>query len=388
VVRTGLKRQTILILSPQSWGTMFLSKHHYALELARRGNSVFFLNPPQQEKERGKSFIEIKPLEGHENLFLIEHRLFFPYWLKFKAQGVFHWLIQFHIKRIVARIDQPLQLVWSFDLGNLYPLRYFRVPVYKVFHPVDEPLNKAAIDAAEGADILFSVTHEILEKYNHCEAPKYFINHGVSEEFLEVGEGHTNSQETLHVGWSGNLLRPEIDREILLRIIHENPRVTFDFWGSHSLKQTNIGGAIDQETEKFITRLHQEQNVKLHGAVSSGTLATAIRDMDAFLICYDIEKDQSKGTNYHKIMEYISTGKITISNNVTTYRDRPELIQMISDRKSNDSLPELFRRVVDNLKEYNTSELIRLRRRFAADNSYKNQTDRIEKIVAEHRLME
>ena len=41
-----------------------------------------------------------------------------------------------------------------------------------------------------------------------------------------------------------------------------------------------------------------------------------------------------------------------------------------------------------NLKEYNTPELIRRRRRFAADNSYKNQTDRIEKIVAEHRLME
>ena len=27
---------------------------------------------------------------------------------------------------------------------------------------------------------------------------------------------------------------------------------------------------------------------------------------DAFLICYDVDKDQSKGTNYHKTLEFIS----------------------------------------------------------------------------------
>ena len=41
--------------------------------------------------------------------------------------------------------------------------------------------------------------------------------------------------------------------------------------------------------------------------------------MDAFLICYDVEKDQSKGTNYHKVMEYLAYGRPIVSNYVSRY---------------------------------------------------------------------
>jgi hypothetical protein len=57
---TVLKNKTILVISPNNWGTMHISKHHYAIELARLGNSVYFLNPPNQEitfrKNRDHSF--------------------------------------------------------------------------------------------------------------------------------------------------------------------------------------------------------------------------------------------------------------------------------------------------------------------------------------------
>ena len=36
----------ILIISPESWDEHSVSKHHYAMTLAARGSSVFFLNPP------------------------------------------------------------------------------------------------------------------------------------------------------------------------------------------------------------------------------------------------------------------------------------------------------------------------------------------------------
>ena len=64
--------------------------------------------------------------------------------------------------------------------------------------------------------------------------------------------------------------------------------------------------------------------------------------MDAFLICYDVLKDQSKGTNYHKVLEYVSTGKIIVANNISTYENEPALVQMVKERDSNDKLPVLL----------------------------------------------
>ena len=45
--RYALRDRTILLVSPNEWGAMHVSKHHYALELAERGNRVIFLNPPR-----------------------------------------------------------------------------------------------------------------------------------------------------------------------------------------------------------------------------------------------------------------------------------------------------------------------------------------------------
>ncbi|HTJ53444.1 MAG TPA: hypothetical protein VL443_28510 [Cyclobacteriaceae bacterium] len=369
-------------MSPQAWGKMFVSKHHYAVELAKRGNKVYFLNPPDQKR---KEQIDIEPSGLHDNLFFIYHRLNFSYNLKFRALPVFHWLIKFHIQKIVRRINEPLSIIWSFDLGSLYPFRFFGNTSYKVFHPVDEPLLKIAIDSAKGADIIFSVTREILDKYKIYSAPKHFINHGVSTEFL--GSTKTNDvvmDGSIRVGFSGNLLRGDIDRDTLLDIIHQNQTIIFEFWGSHSVKDANIGGGVDTPTINFIEALKKYPNVKLHGAVSSRQLASAIMDMHAFLICYDIKKDQSKGTNYHKVMEYLSTGKVIISNNITTYSNRPDLVQMIAERENNNLLPALFKDVVANLFEFNSPEKQQVRMNFAAENSYSKQIDRIEeKIEAE-----
>lgn len=370
-----------MILSPQSWGSMFLSKHHYAIELAKRGNNVFFMNPPDEKKKFKRGVIEIRPSNVHEKLFLIEHCLFFPYDIKFHAMGLFQWLMKFHIKKLVKKIAVPIDIVWSFELGNLYPFKYFGSKVYKIFHPVDEPLNTHAIDAASGADIIFSVTKEILEKYRHLSIPGHFINHGVTDDFLLSVDVNKPASNPIHIGLSGNFLRPDIDRETLLTIIGENPGVVFDCWGSYQVKQTNIGGAEDDTTLAFIRQLQSGKNVVMHGPVPPDELAPALHEADGFLVCYDVKKDQSKGTNYHKVIEYLSTGKVIISNNITTYRDQPDLVQMIRERDHNNKLPELFKKVISQLGNYNSAGLQQQRIAFANDNTYKKQIDRISQLT-------
>ncbi|MBS1596780.1 MAG: hypothetical protein JST75_01040 [Bacteroidetes bacterium] len=373
----SLQNKTILIISPQAWGKMFVSKHHYAIELAKNGNSVYFLNPPDPIASQK---ILIEPSGIHENLFLIHQRLSFPYNIKFHFISLFHALMRPHIKQVIKRIGKPLDIVWSFDLGNLYPFIFFQKGK-KIFHPVDEPLNEAAIESACGAEYIFSVTNEILDKYKKFPAKKYLINHGLASQFMLRVNTSQPAGNPVRVGMSGNLLRPDIDREILLNIVRENPEIIFECWGSYQTNQSNIGGGEDVATKKFISDLQAQKNIVLHGAIPSAELATAIHRMDAFLVCYDVKKDQSGGTNYHKIMEYLSTGKIIISNNVTTYKDHPELIQMVEERDDNVKLPDLFKTVIHRLDYFNDAARQQQRIAFADDNTYQKQIERIAQLI-------
>lgn len=374
-----LQNKTILILSPQAWGKMFLAKHHYAVELAKRGNKVYFLNPPIQTSFRFRNSIQVQAIEPSQ-LFLISHYLFFPYWLKFKALYVFHLLMKFHIHRIL-KVVGPVDVVWSFDIGHLYPFKAFNESIYKIYHPVDEPESIESIRAAEGANIIFSVTKEILEKYKSFKVTRYLVNHGVSNEFLtQVQTGQRPIQPATHVGMTGNFLRKDVDRETLLLIIRENPDVVFDFWGAYETG-SNIGSGPTKEARLFINSLKQCSNVIFHGQVDPRNLAIEIQSMDAFLICYDIQLDHSKGTNYHKIIEFLSTGKVIVSNNVTAYADRPDLVQMPLSRENNKELPALFKNVIRELKMFNLPVRQSERKLYAHDNSYEKQIERIEECL-------
>jgi hypothetical protein len=379
-----LKNKTILILSPQSWGTMFLSKHHYAVALANLGNTVYFLNPPAENLDTEN--IQVRNNSGIHNLLIIDHRLKFPYNLKFHAAFLFRSLMKAHVNAVLKKINKPVDLIWSFDLGNLYPLTFFK-NVVKVFHPVDEPLNQTALDAAKGCDIIFSVTKEILNKYSSINVPGYFINHGVADHFLAEMKVPANDSG-IHVGIAGNFTRPDIDRTTLLQIIKQNPDILFECWGSYEAAQSNLGGSSDVLLAEFIHSLRSLKNVLLHGPVLSVTLAREFKRMDAFLICYDITKDQSGGTNYHKILEYASTGKVIVSNNVTTYQQEPGILEMITSRTNNGELPGLFKKVIQNLDQYNSQENQKRRVAFATDNTYLRQLSKIEKKLNQLKIHE
>lgn len=378
-----LRDKVILLISPQSWGNMYIAKHHYALELARLGNIVYFLNPPEPTMRLAeiKKRAVIEQSAANKNLYIIHHHLFFPYVFKFHAKKLFLSLMRFHIKSILRQIGKNPDIIWSFDLGNMYPFSFFPVNALKVFHPVDEPTNAEALKCGKDADIIFSVTTEILEKYRHFNVPAIFVHHGVPDEFFDVKKQQPETNGNIRIGVSGNFLRPDIDRETFLRIVTENEHVVFECWGAYENNQANLGTDSTGQAKHFVESLKKRPNVIFHGPVKTFQLAEGFQHMDAFFICYDINKDASKGTNYHKIMEYLSTGKVVISNNVTTYKGKPELVQMVEERTNNDKLPFLFKEVIDNLSKYNSADLRTKRIEFAKNNRYSNNIRLIEKAL-------
>ncbi len=358
---------------------MFISKHHYALALSRLGNEVYFLNSPSQSGDLKSGEVIIESTQ-YEHLHQIKHKLFYPYIIKYKAKWLHRLLLKTHINKIISKIGKRIDVVWSFDISDTISLRSFPASCYKIFMPVDEPAIPTGVDAATSANVIFSVTNEILQKYNKFDTPKLFTNHGVSDIFLK-DTGYTCDEQNIQIGLSGNFFRPDIDWPTLLKIIDENPTVTFNFWGAVAGQKTNmIGDAYSGEANH--PDVSNKKNVILHGSVPPSKLAEELHKMDGFLICYDIDKDQSGGTNYHKVLEYMATGRVIVSNNITTYNDTDGFIEMPTER-NNSKLAALFSNVVSNIAEYNSADRQAKRLQYASNHTYEGNITRIEEFIAQ-----
>jgi hypothetical protein len=335
----------VLIISPQHWGTMRVTKHHYAIELAKLGHEVFFLEPTEANWNWRKSRFEVSDCDA-EGVKLLKQAINVPYNLKFHAKCVFDWFIQQHIKKLETDLG-PFDLVWSFDLTNAMPLKYFRNESKKIFFAADWPINADAVKASESADLLVSVAQEILDQYpNKPQTKKLLIEHGVADCFIEEGKKpFVKTDDKIRIGMSGNFLRPDIDRPVLLEIIHSHSEILFECFGSYETSHSNLGGSVDHVTLKFIHELMAAPNVILHGMVSPEVLAKELRRMDAFLICYDISKDQSKGTNYHKVQEYLVYHRPIITSYISSYVSE-RLVYMNLIKTDNCKLIDLFSRML------------------------------------------
>lgn len=374
-----LRDKKILIISPQPWGEMILSKQHYALTLQRLGSQVYFLNPPTYSL-RVSGLFKSKPskiVEGVVILSYYHHTIL--YYLKFKWLRVYSFLTGFfHLK--INKIVKP-DILWVCDSNTYIDYRYISRKKF-IYHPVDFFEYSRGNKIAKQADIIFSVAHEILDDIQDQKAKKFFINHSISEEFLGtfVDLKPKQKEKNIKVGYSGNLLRSDIDYEVLLKLINYNKHIEFHFYGSNGLKKSNLN-TQNSDTSKKIKEIFAFSNVFLHGVLDKKELAGQLRGMNILIICYDPKKDMCKGTNYLKVMEFLSTGKVIISNHITTYKDLG-IIEMCKSLNDNDDFIDIFNNVCNNLSEYNSTSKSSSRIQFAIDNTYDKQIDKIDILLS------
>lgn len=339
----------VLVLTQQEWGTMWVSKQHYALQLSKMGYDVYFLNPLSYSdwKIRRPAFKKLK--SPFYSIHIIHQNLFFPYKLKFHIPFIYKWLIKYHVRLLEKKIG-PINLVWSFDLADALPLRFFSKASKKIFFAADWPANEKAVLAADGADVIVSVAQEILDLYKRFQsADLKLVPHGVAQCFFDAAAlPYSKPDQQIRVGMSGNFLRPDIDRPTLLKVIKSHPELVFECFGSFQSHHSNLGGGADIETQTFISELLAQSNVIMHGMLTPNQLAQELRRMDLFFICYDVAKDQSKGTNYHKVMEYLVYSKPIVTNFVSAYTHLPDRIFMPTTTE-NVELPSLFESTLQKL---------------------------------------
>src|SRR5215475_14050817 len=98
----------ILLVSPTSWGTLRLSKHHYARELACRGHDVTFLNPPNR---RLSNKVEIAFDDGAR---IVTFRPPFPMRTRRLAPRLYGRLMSRLVHELSVMLGGRWDLLWCF----------------------------------------------------------------------------------------------------------------------------------------------------------------------------------------------------------------------------------------------------------------------------------
>jgi len=361
-----LKNFSILIISPESWGVNFVSKHHYALELADLGSEVYFLNPPGKQN---------KVEEIRYNLKVIHYQKYLPGINLFPAfiREKIYYLLQ---KRILGLINKDkLDVVWSFDPFRFQNRACFNSSIF-IYHPVDVHYTILENEIAKNADVIFSTADLVLDRFKGIPKPKFKINHGLAGHFVNpVGRKPVNvDPHKINIGLVGNLNYRFIDEEILIRIIRKNQQVNFYFIGPYQ-KSNIITRSRNNDLIQFISN---SQNCILVGPVENLELPWLLQHFDAFLICYQGDRYKAEMANPHKVLEYLSTGKVIISHYIDEYKNQRALFEMVDD---NAELVNKFSEVIENLDHYNQEKLVNARKNYAIENTYASHVLRIENIL-------
>lgn len=368
------QKRKVVILSPQPWNHIFISKHHYAFAFSKH-NDVWFITGP--EKEGGFSD-EITIVEG-SSVKLLRYRFWLNQMVKFRAPLLYRKLCTLRLKRLIKKHIGKADICFDFGCYQFLDSLQSLPAEKRVFFPVDD--NHQLKISSRGADYLFSVSQNVLDKFSTSNVKGIFINHGLSEFFSARARKRINSPINVNkqagrisIGYSGNLFISFLDIPVFTRIIQENPEVDFHFFGSldYCRENTDLHNGWNQ-------LLNHNPNVKLHGLLKPEKLASEYEKMDGFILCYKPDYKNYHGENSHKVLEYLSTGKLLISTFLSSYADS-DLLNM-SGKDQNEALVTVFKESIDQLAFFNSDTYQQRRISFALANTYDKQIERIESVL-------
>ncbi|KAA3649603.1 MAG: hypothetical protein DWP98_06720 [Bacteroidetes bacterium] len=367
------KEKSILLLSPQSWNHLWVSKHHFAIELANLGNLVYYFSPP----EHGLlPIIKLKRYEASKNLFLVEIKIPLPLILRHKFTSLYKKLIKFLINRFVKKNQVKIDVIWDFDVNNTFYLSE-KESVYqnsiKIFQPVD--LNTGHRFYGKSPDIILSVSDSILNQYSYLKTKSHNLGHSVSPVFNR-GTYKFKDKESLSFGFAANFNKPFIDWETIALLSDSFPEHQFYLFGPFSLENT-----MSNFSKANFMMLLKRVNVHFVGSLAKEVLAKQFHEMDGLFMFYNKYKNENNNSNSHKILEYLITGKPIITNSLKYYKDKDELITMTDEDAKPENILLVFSRFVKELPKLSTNEKQYYRTSYASKFTYLSQIKEIERLI-------
>lgn len=354
-----MKNRVIWIISPEAWGEHLLSKHQYAIALTRRGNEVVFIEPDQGLRT-------VREVPGISELQLLD-------WKPVQGLRRFPKPVARYIQRrellAIARKTQTCpDLIWSFDNSRFFDLDANPFGARTIHHVVDLNQNFEFSRAASSAQLCLGTTRYITAKLKAFNSNSHLIGHGCDP--VACADWKPQNRLKKQVVYSGNLLIPLLDRELLRTAIEAHPEVDFHFLGAYT--RSNVSLQPHAEALAFIAYLQGRANVRLHGALRGAAYHKALELADLFIVAYRQDAHEQIA-NPHKIPELLSTGRAIVSVVLDYYRDL-DLLYMAHDGAT---WQNLLNASLNDLDQVNSITLQTKRKNWAFQHSYDQQINLI-----------
>lgn len=356
-----LKDKNILIISPEPWTHLYVSKHHYAIQLSFE-NKVFFLNPP------GKSQAVVCEETSFNNLFSVSYGKFVA-GLRFLPGFLQRFFMSKVFNRVQKACSVEFDIIWSFDNSVFFDFRSFPEPILKICHIVDMNQDFEFEKLAGTADICLGVSSLIVEKLRKFNKNSHFMNHGWALDDVEGKKIEMPGRDRLKVGYAGNMDIPYIDLMNLKSIAEENGNIDL-----------LIAGPWKNEQAK--NDLLTVENAYFLGRLSKGELKFFYSRVDILVICYYQNKYPEQLTNSHKMMEYLGSGKMIVATWTDEYSKLDQKLILMARDKGEFQVK--IKEAIKNIGKWNRDQLSNERIAVAKDNRYARQIERIEELLNNH----
>ena len=275
--------KNVLLISPNKWGDIHLSKHLYAMELAKIGYKVFFLNPPSRSISK---IYEVKKIK--ENLNVINYKLLIPGRLKEIMPKIYYIYMIWVVNRISKLLDEKIFMTIDFSTTLTFSQtkkNYFKSTL-NIFFPVDITDKNYCKKSNLIADIYFSVSKLFLSSVNTENKKCYVLGHSLCNEMADLEPYKIKSKKTIKVGYVGSLFTYFVNYALLIKLIKKFSNTEFHFIGPYkkSDKYNNLGVASDFSNQ--IEVLRSLPNTFFYGVKNKIEIINICKDFEAMLICY------------------------------------------------------------------------------------------------------
>lgn len=356
-----LEGKEIWIISPESWGISLFSKHYYALELAKRGNSILFIQPG-------------KPIDQpHERITLVQDDSYITGTNKL-PDFLSKQIHRLQVRKMMRKYHSTPDLVWVFDDSQRKFFDAYR-PAKVIYHLMDKRAASHLASSASHADLCIGVTAGIVSSLQQYSSKCLHIPHG----YVDYGPSSIKTpmvKEKFKAAFVGNLLLPFLHWPSIFEVIEKNTDTHFFFIGSYS------GGNLNPNSEfksyAHITDLKKLGNVTLLGELAPPDVHGFINQCDILFYSLFFPKNNGPVEDAHKILTYLGSGKPIVGTSLSAYQNTKDLIYFA---ESEECLNNRFVEVKRNIKELSNADLIEKRRGFALDHLYSEHIKRIEAIL-------
>ena len=350
-----LQNKVILIISPDNWNFLPVSKHHYAIELAKK-NMVYFLPPPSSgEKDYQEKGVKIinnyRKIRGINKLPICSRKL----------------VMQIEVTSILKKIhNKEIDIVWSYDTSRLYYLELFKAKI-KIAHIVDYSEHFHFKELIASSDFCFATSDSITDKMKKYNSNVFKINHGFFPTEITTQPTLKEIKEAVYIG---NLNIKYLDWKTVYLLTNNYPNINFNFYGT-----LNQGGEFSNK--EFFLKVFNSTNAFFHGKISPEKVNKVLKSADFCFACYLHEEYPLQLQNPHKIMQYLGSGTPLFSSFSHEYKD----LDLFPMYQNDIDILEIFNKFLNNdFNDFN-KESSNKRINFALENTYSKQIERIEKII-------